>query len=86
MRRPEPNLCMMSVLSKCNVILEPESEDPNKRGRRGICMSDYTMTCEQVRDGRIEWEEVEGLGLCKPVKRDFTKRLLRTVLAQRKTG
>lgn len=86
MRRPESNLCMMSVISGCNVTLKPNSKNSAERGRRGLCPTDYQTVYNEVREGIIAWKEVEDAGLCRPSSRDVSKKLLRTITAIRRAS
>lgn len=80
----QPSLCLMSVLSHCGVVLDPNSTDLRQHGRRGVCANDYQIQRDMVADGIVTWEEIEATGLCRPNRRNVSKRLLSAVLTIRK--
>ncbi len=65
----------MSRKSNCGVILDPQSDDPTKRGTRGCCRSDYEILRIMANGSKKKWRAFEMLGWCAPVQRDLTKRL-----------
>lgn len=76
-------ICMMHAWSGCNVICDDAEPDPYKKPKRGVCPADYQVLGNMVRDGLIKWEEAEDQGMCRPVKRQTQKRVLKAILARR---
>lgn len=81
--REESSLCKMEPWSGCG---RRQGDGLEQDWKRDCCAVDYQILAAMVRAGLANWQELEAIGMCSPVRRQTQKRVLATLIARRSAG